>query len=173
MTEKEFKKAVAALQRTQQLQTMTSNDNRAQAVSVGTAGGGTTEITMRGTKGTYLWNTYQPVEVIELINQLAAGIGCHIHIVPREDFASFRSWEMSPAEIEHARGIQPLPGVGHPAFVKLNSQSHMTNGTPNGTPTPLKKQQKLEETKPQEKENVATEKIVNKRSTKRSRAASH
>ena len=65
---------------------------RARTVSVGHSGGGEVEIMMRGTSGDYLFNVYQPVEVIELINQLSAAIGCHIHIKPREDFSCYREW---------------------------------------------------------------------------------
>lgn len=67
-------------------------ETRALSVTVGTCFGGVTEISMRGSLGKYMWSPLQPVEVIELINQLSASIGCHIHIKPRRDFASWRQW---------------------------------------------------------------------------------
>ena len=90
MNEKELQKELDKRHKLRQLETLEANDTRAQSVTVGTAGGGTVEITMRSPSGKFLWNTYQPVEVIELINQLAAGVGCHIQILPRQDFASWR-----------------------------------------------------------------------------------
>jgi hypothetical protein len=56
----------------------------------------------------------QPVEVIELIHQLAANVGCHLQLVPRKDFSSWRDWKYTEAELAHYRGEQFLPGVGWP-----------------------------------------------------------
>ena len=69
-----------------------ANVNRARSVSVGNSFGGTIELTMRDSKGEIIWATLQPVEVIEMIHQLAASVGCHIHIQPRKDFSSWRQW---------------------------------------------------------------------------------
>ena len=105
---------------------------------------------MRGVDGTFLWNIYQPVQVTEFIHQLAASIGCHIHIQPRDDFGSWREWrEPSEQEKLHLNGFPPFAGqqLGHEK-VGLLPQEQVT-----------------------EQENVATEKTVNKRSIKRSRAS--
>jgi hypothetical protein len=48
-----------------------------------------------------MWCIMQPVEVTELIHQLAANIGCHIAVKPRDDFASWREWRVSEAEKKH------------------------------------------------------------------------
>jgi hypothetical protein len=88
--------------------------NRARSITVGTAFGGTTEIGMRCNDGRFVWSLMQPVEVIELIHQLAANIGCHLQLVPRKDFGSWRDWKYTDAELAHYRGVQFLPGVGHP-----------------------------------------------------------
>lgn len=69
------------------------NSSRARSITVGTCFGGTVEISMRGDGINYLWVPMHQPEVIELIHQLAASVGCHIHIKPREDFSSFRHWE--------------------------------------------------------------------------------
>lgn len=66
--------------------------NRARSVTVGTSFGGITELMMRKNDGTVVWTPLQPVEVVELIHQLAANVGCHIIVKPREDFASWRQW---------------------------------------------------------------------------------
>ena len=159
MNKKEFDKKFKEAQQLHQLKMLESNRSRAQSVSIGMSGSGTTEITMRGDDGTFLWNVYQPVQVTEFIHQLAASIGCHIHIQPREDFASWRQWREPTAEERlHLKGFPPFPNqeLGHEK-VGLLKQEPTTPGI----------------AKPQvknlEKENVATKKAVNKRSTKRSR----
>ena len=93
------------------IRAMKSGKNRARAVTVGTAFGGVTEISMRGDgPDTYLWCTLQPVEVTELIHQLAGNIGCHIYIQPRKDFASWREWkEPSEQQLLHLNGWPPHP----------------------------------------------------------------
>lgn len=88
--------------------------NRARSVTVGTCFGGTVEVSMRRNDGTNTFAILQPVEAIELIHQLAANVGCHLQLAPRRDFASWRDWKYTEAELEHYRGVQHLPGVGHP-----------------------------------------------------------
>lgn len=69
-----------------------SNRNRSRSVTVGTAFGGIIEVSMRGDFHS-LWCTLQPVEVVELIEQLAASAGLEIAIRPRQDFATWRGWD--------------------------------------------------------------------------------
>ena len=94
----------------------TEEQNRARSVTVGTAFGGVTELIMRRGDGTFTYAIMQPVEIIELIHQLSANVGCHMQLVPRKDFASWRDWKLTDAELEHYRGVQPLPGVGWPPY---------------------------------------------------------
>jgi hypothetical protein len=165
LTEKQLQKEFLEFERARQIETLQANKSRAQSITVGTAGGGTTEITMRSTTGAFMWNTYQPVEIVELINQLAAGIGCHIHIIPRTDFASWRDWKYTEAELAHFRGEQRMPGVGHSPHAKFEGFLETGLNMPHPEEQPgMEKQAK-------EKENVATKKAVNKRSTKRSRTS--
>lgn len=91
--------------------------NRARSITVGTAFGGTTEVMMRRNNGEVVWCVLQPVEVMELIHQLSANVGCHINIIPRQDFGSWRDWRLTPEELAHYRGIQPLQGIGHAPHV--------------------------------------------------------
>lgn len=90
-----------------------SDLNRSRSISVGTAFGGSTEISMRGDSG-HMWCIMQPVEVTELIHQLAANIGCHVALKPRDDFGSWREWRVPEAEKRHLNG--------HPPFVNDMSQ---------------------------------------------------
>ena len=159
---KEIEAEIEKKAKLRHLKSLDQHDSRAQAVTIGTAGGGTTEITMRGTSGQFLWNVYQPVEVVELINQLAANIGCHIHIQPRNDFSSWRQWrELTEEDRKHLNGFPPFPN-------DLAVSGRVgTGNNDRHDPLKLKATQQVEE-----KENaVATKKAVNKRSTKRSRAA--
>lgn len=88
--------------------------NRARSVTVGTCFGGTVEISMRRADGSSTFAILQPVEAIELIHQLSAGIGCHIQLAPRRDFGSWREWNYTAEELSHYRGQHSLPGGGHP-----------------------------------------------------------
>ena len=144
-----------------QLRSMTQEEHRAQSITIGTAGGGTTEITMRATDGSYLWNVYQPVEVVELINQLSANIGCHIHIQPRNDFSSWREWKQEEYMIA---------GNGFPPFANdlaLYSQVGAVLPPPEKQPG-----MSIKKNSSEEKDVVATKKTVNKRNTRRPKKTS-
>jgi len=152
MNKKDAAKIIREKNLEHQLRTLDANKNRAQAVSIGMSGSGTTEITMRGEDGTFLWNIYQPAQVIEFIHQLAASIGCHIHIQPRNDFASWRDWK-EPTE-EEKIGLNGFPPF---AIQKINSEKI-------GLSPKEEKVQGLDaRVNTTEKENVATKKTVNKR----------
>jgi hypothetical protein len=128
--------------------------DRARSVTVGTAFGGVTELTMRRADGTFTYAIMQPVEVIELIHQLSANVGCHMQLVPRKDFASWRDWKLTEAELEHYRGVQPLPGVGWPPHVN-DMAPHMKIGA---NMPPSEQQPGLNFTETSNGEAVAVEK---------------
>lgn len=75
-----------------ELDSLLSTRHRARSITVGTAFGGIPEITLRSESG-YIYAQMQPVEVIELIEQLAAGCGIEIAMRPKQNFASWRGWE--------------------------------------------------------------------------------
>lgn len=108
MKKQEAKRKWQEIQNRQEIESFESNLNRARSVVVGTAFGGTTEVSMRGDGGRFLWCVMQPVEVIELIHQLAANVGCHIAIKPRDDFGSWREWRVPEAEKKHLNGHAPF-----------------------------------------------------------------
>lgn len=68
------------------------NQNRARSITVGTAFGGVVEINMRSDIAS-IHAQMQPTEAIELIEQLAAGVGVEIAMRPKVNFASWRGWE--------------------------------------------------------------------------------
>lgn len=128
--------------------------SRSRSVTVGTAFGGTTELSMRANDGSHLWCVMQPVEVIELIHQLAASVGCHIHIQPRKDFASWRNWKHTEEE--------KIAMNGHPFF-----PNDMAPHKDNGALLPPPEQQPGLKLERNENEPVAIKKTVKRRSTKR------
>lgn len=101
-------KKIRELESKLDLENRESNYNRARSIMVGTAFGGTSEIMMRGDGGRHLWCVMQPVEVVELIHQLAANVGCDAKITPRKDFSSWRDWRVSEAEQKHLNGHAPF-----------------------------------------------------------------
>lgn len=164
MNKRDFQKKIIEKQQQQQMESLDANKNRAQSITIGSSGGGSTEISMRGCTGGYLWNVYQPVEVVELINQLAANIGCHIHIQPREDFASWRKWNpVSDQERLHLNGFPPFSNRIGVEETKIGAN----------LPPPREQPGFMGIERIEEKENdVATKKTVNRRSPKRARSSS-
>jgi hypothetical protein len=161
----------------QAFRNLKSNASRARAITVGTAFGGTTEISIRGEGGDTLWCLMQPVEVIELINQLSANIGCHIHIQPRKDFSSWREWNLTEAEKLHYNGHVPfvndmapfnqvgVTGADQALIERLKVEGFQGVGGGKGGSLPLHAKQEL--LNKGEENVVATKKTVNRRSAKR------
>lgn len=65
--------------------------NRGRSITVGKVNEDV-EVIIRTVGGISAFHILSPDETIELIHQLAANVGCHINIKPREDFASYRIW---------------------------------------------------------------------------------
>jgi hypothetical protein len=148
-----------------EVQDREANMTRARAVTVGTSFGGTTEVSMRSNSGQHLWCVMQPVEVIELIHQLAANVGCHINLQPRKDFSSWRDWKYTDEQLEHYRGSLTQPGAGWAPHV-----NDMAPHQEKGQVLPPPEQQpglKIEVPVRSEENVVATKKTVNRRSAKR------
>jgi hypothetical protein len=90
---------IHSLYEANELANLKQNQTRARSLSVGTAGGGVIELNMRGDFSN-LWYQMQPTEAIEIIGQLAAASGIEIAMRPRQDFASWRSWDATlPASV--------------------------------------------------------------------------
>lgn len=154
MKTSEIKKKLAEIQAKQDINRFEADLNRARSVTVGTAFGGTTEVSMRGDGGLSLWCVMQPVEVIELIHQLAANVGCHINLQPRKDFSSWRDWRVSEEEKQHLQG--------HPPFV-----NDMAPHQDKGQILPLPEEQPGMNINRSNEHAVATKKTIDRRSTKR------
>jgi hypothetical protein len=154
-----------------ELESRQSNFNRARSITVGTAFGGTTEITMRGNGDRFLYSIMQPVEVLELIHQLAANVGCHIAIKPREDFGSWREWRVPDAEKKHLNGHAPFVNdmavfqrLGAIGFDQAQAEATMEEWLSQKEYEYVNGGAQMK--KEQANEKVATKKTVNRRSSK-------
>jgi hypothetical protein len=87
----EIRKKIIQVYEENEYANLLQNKNRARSLNVGTAFGGIVEVSMRGDYH-HLWCPLQPVEVVEVIEQLAASAGLQIAIRPRQDFATWRGW---------------------------------------------------------------------------------
>ena len=180
MNEAERKKRLAAIHAQETTRNVEEALYRARSITVGTSFGGTTEVIMRGLGSSYLFCIMQPVEVIELIHQLAANVGCHLHLQPRKDFSSWRNWKYTEEELLHYRGPPVLNkhGEEHPRMAGAGHAPHVNDMAPfhdKGQDLPPPEQQPgMNVQMPmKEQENVmATKKTVNRRSTKRTAKSS-
>jgi hypothetical protein len=105
-TKKDYQDRLSAFRKKQELDQFEEAISRARSVTVGTAFGGTLEIGMRRLDGVHVFALLQPVEAIELVHQIAAAVGCHIALKPREDFSSWRQWNESG--VNSAVGWAPM-----------------------------------------------------------------
>jgi hypothetical protein len=171
MKKSEKLKHLAEIQAQQDIANFQGDLTRARSVTVGTAFGGTTEVSMRGSNGTTLWSIMQPVEVIELIHQLAANVGCHIALKPREDFSSWRGWKVSEEERLHLNGHPPFSddisqfnqlGISGVPEKEFDPVSNLAAGGGAGGGTSYRKQQVAESMEKEQDHVMATQKTVDK-----------
>jgi len=152
MKQSDVNKAVKKMHLEQQIKVVQDGVNRARSVTVGTAFGGTVEMSMRIDGGS-VWAILQPVEALELAHQIAAAAGCHIALKPREDFASWREWKP-----DTALTAQFPAWPKHPPHVENKPEEQML---------PAPKKQPGMKTDRSKENVVATKKTVDRRSTKR------
>jgi len=177
---KELAEKLAEIQAQQDIANFEANLTRARSVTVGTCFGGTTELMMRGNDGSVLWSPMQPVEVIELIHQLAANVGCHLALTPRQDFSSWREWRVSEAEKKHLGGHAPFVNdmavfqqLGATNFDQTEAEAVVANNLAQKEYTYVNGgAQKMPIKESDHEPTMATKKTVDKRSTKRASKAS-
>jgi len=146
-----IRKAIDAHNAQMTIESLEGEKDRARSVTVGNAFGGVTEIGMRSRTGTYVWCILQPTEVTELIHQLAANIGCHIGIKPREDFGSWRHWKEDSTPLLGGDGVGWAPHPNHPPMAKIKQVNQPGLNMPTRS----------------NEDAMATEKNINRRNTKR------
>lgn len=179
MKKSDLKRKEAEINAQYHLDNISSNLSRARSVTVGTCFGGTTELLMRGDGGRHMWCPMQPVEVIELIHQLAANVGCHIAIKPRDDFSSWREWRVSEAEKKHLNGHAPFVNdmavfqqLGSSGFDQKQAEQTMAEWLKEDEYDYVNGAAVRKSKKELENEAVATKKPANKRTAKRATASS-
>jgi hypothetical protein len=104
-TKSKIRKKINDLYAENEYANLVQDRNRSRSITVGTSFGGTVELSMRGDHHN-LWAPLQPVEVVELIEQLAAGVGLQIAMRPKQDFATWRGWNVD-AEDRYWAGVAP------------------------------------------------------------------
>jgi hypothetical protein len=89
-----------------ELADLKQRQSRARSITVGTTTGGLIEIGMRGDFSN-LWYLLKPVEAAEIIEQLAAACGLEIAMRPKQNFASWRSWDSEMPMVSEWKGSAP------------------------------------------------------------------
>lgn len=159
---------------------------RARSVTIGTNFGGQLELSLRMNDGTTPWAPLHPPEAIELINTIAAAIGCHINIKPRDDFASWRRWKDTggaiqisgnyPNEVIEQQNTPPFLGTSNlndPELVRTNPElQHFLKEEEKRLAALKVQQEKLTLAKEQTDETMAIKKLKNKRIPKQPAASS-
>jgi len=87
-----IRQEIQSLYEKNELAGLKQNQSRGRSLTVGTAGGGIIELCIRADFSS-LWYQLPPTEAVELIGQLASAAGVEIAIRPRQDFATWRSWD--------------------------------------------------------------------------------
>lgn len=87
----EYDHEMAVIEKEMFLKGRQNDLNRGRSITVGKVNEAV-EVTIRTVGGISAFHILNQDETIELIHQLAANVGCHINIKPREDFASYRIW---------------------------------------------------------------------------------
>ena len=102
----ETRKKINQLYEENELQSLLDNRNRSRSISIGSAGGGVIEFSMRN-EWANLYYLANPVEAIEILGELASACGVEIAMRPRNDFASWRSWDTELPGSIHWMGAAP------------------------------------------------------------------
>lgn len=104
--ESEIRKKINQAHEENEYVSVIQNQNRARAYSVGSAGGGILELSMRSDTS-HLWYLLNPVEAVEMIQSVAALCGLEIALRPKKDFSTWRTWDATVPDFSHAIGSAP------------------------------------------------------------------
>jgi len=89
-----------------ELAALKASQNRGRSITIGTVSGGLIEVSIRA-EHTTLYYILQPVEVVEIIEQLAAAAGLEVAKRPKQDFTSWRSWDLEQPDSTSWKGSAP------------------------------------------------------------------
>jgi hypothetical protein len=141
--ESKLRKRINELYEENELANLEANKYRARSFTVGTAFGGIIEVSMRGDYN-HMWCILQPVEAVEFIEQLAAAAGLQVALRPKQDFSSWRGWNVDTENKYWVGSAHWQLGDDDPARKAIGSAN-------------------------EEDQNILPETIENKKTTKRSR----
>ena len=102
----ETRKKIHSLYEENELADLQQRNARSRSLTIGTANGGMIEVGMRGDYSS-LWYLLRPVEVAEILEQLAAAAGLEIAMRPKQNFASWRSWDSEMPAFSEWKGSAP------------------------------------------------------------------
>lgn len=103
----ELREKIHAMHEENEYKSILDNRSRARSVTVGTAFGGTIEIIMRN-EFSVMYGILQPVEAVELMEQIAAGCGIEVAMRPKQNFTSWRGWSIdSENSNDYVKGSSP------------------------------------------------------------------
>lgn len=89
-----------------ELASLKANQNRARSITCGQTSGGVIEIVIRSDTNT-LFYICNPVEAVELMESIAAACGLEILKRPKQDFTSWRSWDLEQPDGAAWKGAAP------------------------------------------------------------------
>lgn len=119
------RKEIEEIYEQNELAALKANQNRARSISVGSASGGLIEIILRGEHNS-MWYILHPVEAVEFLEQLASSCGIEILKRPKQDFTSWRSWELDQPNSAHWKGAAPwqLSDTDKKQLSKIHEQKY-------------------------------------------------
>lgn len=101
-----IRKEIEQIHELNELASLKSTQSRARSATIGSATGGLIEIVMRGDVQT-MWYVMNPVEAVEMLEQLASACGLEILKRPKQDFSAWRSWDLEQPNAVHWKGAAP------------------------------------------------------------------
>lgn len=144
--ESKIRKKINKFYEENELANLEANKNRARSFTVGTAFGGIIEVSMRGDYHN-LWCILQPVEAVEFIEQLAAAAGLQVALRPKQDFASWRGWNVDTENKYWVGSAHWQLGNDDPAAKALEGKEEEQKQLPEpkeNKKVPKKKKKKIE-----------------------------
>lgn len=102
----EVRKQIQSEYEAAELADLKQRQSRARSFTVGAATGGVIEVGMRGDFAS-LWYVLKPVEVAEIIEQLAASAGLEVALRPKQNFTAWRSWDSEMPAFSEWKGSAP------------------------------------------------------------------
>lgn len=117
----ELREKIHALHEENEYQGIADNRCRTRSLTVGTAFGGTIEIIMRN-EFNYMYALLQPVEAVEIMEQIAAGCGIELAMRPKQNFTSWRGWSIDDENVnDYVKGSAPWNIEGQEYSKKLQA----------------------------------------------------